>query len=100
MTLTPNQIRKTICGHPRLMTTLPPHFTVIELPIAAGKPSWEVWEADHVKNLIRLALAKLSTRIFVQVINQGNTVQVAFEDPADASFFALLAAGHDFSQPC
>ena len=97
MKLNPNQIRKSICNHPRLLTILPPHFTVIELQKNSDH-SWEVWETEHVKNLIRLALARLSTRLFVQVINHGQSVQVAFEDPADASFFALLAAGHDFSQ--
>jgi hypothetical protein len=99
MQLTPTEFRKTVCSHPRLLTILPPHITVIDLPLPAGRQEWETWEPPEVKNLIRLALARLSGRLFVQLDGRGRVVHLGFEEPADSSFFALWATGHDFSQP-
>jgi hypothetical protein len=98
MNLSPKEIRKTICSHPRLLTVLPPHFTVIELPLSPNQLSWDTWGADEIKNLLRFAFAKLNGRLFIRVIYQGSHLLVGFEEPAEASFFTLMVAGQDFSQ--
>jgi hypothetical protein len=99
MHLTPTEFRKTVCSHPRLLNILPPHFTVIDLPLPAGRQVWETWEPPEVKNVIRMALSRSTSRLFVQLDSRGRVVHLGFEEPADCSFFALCATGHDFSQP-
>ena len=84
-------IKKHVLRHPRILHRLPPHFLTVQLD--TGHATSIMGGPDSaIQDLIRLALGRLSGRIFVEVRKAPATelLVLGFEDPADLTFFVLM----------
>ena len=82
-------VKKHVLQHPRILYRLPPHFHTAHLNTShitaiIGGPD------SAIQDLIRLALGRLSGRIFVEMRHRVELLVLGFEDPADLTFFVLM----------
>jgi hypothetical protein len=72
--------------HHRIVARMPAHFVSLQLV----NKQWGgiTYSTESCRNLVRLALQRLSGRLFIGFNNQF--VTMGFEDPAELSFFILI----------
>lgn len=86
-TLTMSTIKQQVLNHPRIVNRLPPHFQTVELvPIIIPV----LYDDLRVKELIKLALDRVTGRIFANLDLNSNSLTLGFENPHDLSFFLLI----------
>ena len=76
-------IKYQVLKHPRIVSRLPPHFETVTLSV-------QDLETLEIKKLIKLALDRLSGRIFVDLNTENYTLTLGFENHQERSFFMLL----------
>lgn len=82
-------VKKHVLQHPRIVYRLPPHFHTVHLNTSHATST--LGGADSaIQELIRLALGRLSGRIFVEMRHRVELLGLGFEDPADLTFFVLM----------
>ena len=80
-------IKNQVLSHPRIVSHLPPHFETTRLDVRHLNVHLD---GDKVKQLIKLALSRVSGRIFIDLNSDNNILTVGFEDPQELAFFLLL----------
>jgi len=80
-------IKYQVLKHPRIVSRLPPHFETVTLSV---QDLSLYLETPEIKKLIKLALDRLSGRIFVDLNTENYTLTLGFENHQERSFFMLL----------
>lgn len=81
-----------ILQHPKLVRRLMPHFTVVKKPL----PQFQDINTAATRQMIKKALAPLQGRLFCGFEQESNSLILGFEEPADATFFELMADSVEF----